>query len=71
MKMVKKIFNATLMGLIGLSLSIVIAPLVAIATVIFMTKTGVEIGYNDKSVEDVNRELDEKIANINNQEYES
>lgn len=65
MKMVNKIFNATLMGVIGLSLGIVIAPLVAIATVIFMTKTGAEIGYSDNpgttyedDVKDMNDYLD-------------
>lgn len=47
MEKLKKICLATVMGLLGLGLGICIAPIVAVAIVIYMTKVSVEVGYSD------------------------
>ena len=47
MKKLKKICSATMMGFFGLGLGICIAPIAAVAIVIYMTKVSAEVGYSD------------------------
>lgn len=47
MKKLKKICLATVMGLFGFGLGICVAPIAAVAIVIYMTKISVELGYSD------------------------
>lgn len=47
MEKLKKICLATVMGFFGLGLGICIAPIAAVAIVIYMTKVSVELGYSD------------------------
>lgn len=50
MKKLKKICLATMMGFFGLGLGICIAPIAAVAIVIYMTKVSTELGYSDNPV---------------------
>lgn len=65
MKKLKKICLATVMGFFGLGLGICIAPISAIAIIIYMTKVSIEVGYSDNlgtiyenDVKDMNNYLD-------------
>lgn len=48
MEKLKKICLATMMGFFGLGLGICVAPIAAVAIVIYMTKVSAEIGYSDE-----------------------
>lgn len=58
--MIKKIFNSICMGLIGLTIGIVGSPIIAIATVIYMTKVCVQLGYYGVDSLDEIKELKDK-----------
>lgn len=47
MEKLKKICLAIVMGFFGLGLGICIAPITAVAIVIYMTKVSAELGYSD------------------------
>ena len=47
MKKLKKICLTTAMGFFGFGLGICIAPIAAVAIVIYMTKISAELGYSD------------------------
>lgn len=47
MKKLKKICLATVMGFFGFGLGICVAPIAAVAIVIYMTKVSAKVGYSD------------------------
>ena len=47
MKKLKKICLAVMMGFFGFGLGICVAPIAAVAMVIYMTKVSAEVGYSD------------------------
>lgn len=55
MKKLKKICLATVMGFFGLGLGICVAPIAAVAMVIYMTKVSAEIGYKDNPEEEIDK----------------
>lgn len=67
MKKLKKICLATVMGLFGLGLGICIAPIAAVAIVIYMTKVSAELGYSDNpgtTYENSVKDIDNYIDNL-------
>jgi hypothetical protein len=67
MKTLKKICLATVMGFFGLGLGICIAPIAAVAIVIYMTKVSVGIGYSDNpdtAYENEVKDIDDYIDSL-------
>ena len=64
MKRVKNILSGILFGVFGFALSLCIAPFVAVAVVIYMTKVSFEIGYKEMSTEEINKCIEEKSKAI-------
>ena len=64
MKKVKNILSSVLFGVFGFALSLCIAPFVAVAVVIYMTKVSFEIGYKEMSVEEIDKCIEEKSKAI-------
>lgn len=65
MKKLKKICLAITMGFFGFGLGICVAPIAAVAIVIYMTKVSTELGYSDdpctaydNEVEDIDNYID-------------
>lgn len=67
MEKLKKICLATVMGLFGLGLGICVAPIAAVAIVIYMTKVSAELGYSDNpgaTYENEVRDIDNYIDSL-------
>lgn len=62
MEKLKKICLATTMGFFGLGLGICIAPIVAVAVVMYMTKVSAELGYSDNP----GTTYEDEVKNIDN-----
>lgn len=67
--MVKKIFNSICMGLVGLTIGIVGSPIIAIATVIYMTKVCVQLGYYGvDSLDEIEKDMNKSLMEIDEDE---
>jgi hypothetical protein len=55
MNKVKNILGSVLFGVFGFALSLCIAPIVAVVVVGYMTKVSFEIGYQEMSVEEIDK----------------
>lgn len=70
MEKVKNILSSIFFGCFGFCLSLIIAPLAAIAIICYMTKISFEVGYDNSVVTDpkIKKELEEVINSV---DYES